>query len=206
MVLGEIGGVREYHARIRQHEEPHMEVEELLPREEPIRAWAGDRNDLIQLGNIIDREFQLNRHLAREKLEKELSRSAKRNILGRETKRSKELSERRRREVEDSWQVKLEVQNRQGKARKGECQSLLPNVKFEQVSGLTLSCSVGKEECAVTLSNGGSQGSSLKVNGNPQWVLSATSNVQAQLMKEGRAGVLCETHGSVWPCTLPLEY
>jgi hypothetical protein len=160
------------------------DVEDVLPKEEPIRAWAGDRDDLVQLGDVMDELFVQEREQALEQVRAELSQLSTRNILGRETKASKERSAQREHQAINSWQVKLEAKDHQGRARKGDCRHLLEKVDFEETSGLTFSCSVRNRNCSVTLANGGSQNSSLKVSGDPQWALSALSNLREQLNKQ----------------------
>lgn len=118
-----------------------MKVEDVLPKQEPIRAWAGDQDDLFRLAEVVDEQFKLERGFALADLKRDLRDSAAKNIIGRETKRSRELSEQRIRQAEDSWQVTLEVRDRGGRARKGDCKSLLAEVNSNSLAGLTLSCS-----------------------------------------------------------------
>jgi hypothetical protein len=153
-----------------------------LSREESIRAWAGSRQDLLRLGEVMDKQFVDARREAL--LERHPARGRIFRFLLKLMRRTADEDKRNQRHEEDTG-VKLEVVDEDNKLHKDQYKALLDRIELRDITKLTLSCAVDGNNCTVRLSKVGNPGSALQVEGEPAWAREAFASVSAAL-KDGR--------------------
>jgi hypothetical protein len=145
-----------------------------------IRAWMGDRESLVQLGERIEQQFSDGLSSAVSTSDRGQAGSRRsgwlKNVL-----RLLGLAKQQPR----SSQVQVEVQTKRD-VKKGDYHALLQNekVEIENATQIRFACEFGERSCLINLSKAaGTEGSLLRVSGDPLWVHATMDELTDQLAR-----------------------
>ncbi len=144
-------------------------ADESLLQEKPIKTWRGGKDQLLRLGEVMDRQFVELCHKAEQSAVptwNTLIPWRKRRLIG---------------EIRSRYQVILEVTDQDKRIVKDTFSEALRNNELTGIHKITFNCSVDDQSCTLTLTTNGANNSSLTVQGPPAWARQAFAELSRTL-------------------------